>query len=416
MEDKNQEREDKKDYKKIYKWDDEDTVEIKEEYKSERKISKKVLKRQAREAEKQRAKGIFEENKKSRITKKGKIWVSVAAVIVVIAIAAWAVFGYFGLIDFSRTLATVDGMRVTAKDVNSYIEFIRKQDASAIPSQDDPQYMLMQQNILDAVIVLKLMRQYAEKNGISISQSEIDQEYAKIAAGYASIEDFEKDIKDKRISKSFLIEQIKDQLLREKIFEKSIENITLGEEEVLNYYNENSGTLFTVPEQARVSHILIRFDVEGSQVVDENAKKEAMTKIMDIKARLDMGEDFAELAEKYSQDTATAVNGGELGFISKGQTVPEFEEAAFALREGEVSSAVETIFGYHLIKLHEKSKEYIKSFEEVKETIISFLLNNKQMEAYQNFMILIITNSDIVYTTGLRGQLIDWPATRETTQ
>ena len=170
-----EEKDAKKDYKKIYKWDDEkysDDIKEKTEVKeketfsessvtgNERKKSKKVLKRQAKEQERQRKKGILKDRNKSRLTVKGKIWITAAAAVVLIGAVLWIVFGYFGWgIDLTRTLARVDSMRVTEKEVAEYIEFLQNQDSSSVPPEDDPQYTVLKQNILDSIIVLKLLKQ-----------------------------------------------------------------------------------------------------------------------------------------------------------------------------------------------------------------------------------------------------------------
>lgn len=409
MEDNNQ---NKKDYKKLFKWDEEPDEETQEEL-TKKKMSKKVLKRQAREIEKQRVKRIYDDNNKSRLSKKGKIWITVAAAIVIVALAVWAVFGYFSLIDYTKTVAKVDDSRITVKDINLYIEFLKNQDTGTIPPKDDPQYIVLQQNILDAIIVLRLLQQYANKNGLIVTTAEIDEEYSKIIVDFASEEAFEKELKDKKINKRFLREQLSDQVLRQKVFDKAIENVVVAEEEILNHYEENRETLFAVPEQVKVSHILIQFDVPSGTEPDENIKSEAKSRILDIDKKISQGEDFAELAKQYSEDSTSAVIGGDIGFVSRGQTVPEFEEAAFALKINEVSDIVETVYGYHIIKLIERNDSYIKDFEEVKDTIEPFLLNNKQMEEWRLFLISLIKNSNIIYTTELKGQLLEWAGITE---
>jgi peptidylprolyl isomerase/peptidyl-prolyl cis-trans isomerase D len=113
------------------------------------------------------------------------------------------------------------------------------------------------------------------------------------------------------------------------------------------YYLE--GKRNTNNEEVKASHILIKFGKD---------KAAAKAKIEEINAELKSGEDFAELAKKYSQD-GSAQNGGDLGFFKKGQMVKEFEEAAFKAKENEVVGPVETMFGYHLIKVAEKKSENV---------------------------------------------------------
>jgi peptidyl-prolyl cis-trans isomerase C len=196
-------------------------------------------------------------------------------------------------------------------------------------------------------------------------------------------------------------------LLRDKIFNSVTEDITVSEEEIKSYYGENDETLFQVPEQKKVSHILIKFDVPEGETLNDEIKNKAREQIEDIEQQLKDGADFAELAKQYSQDTLSAENGGDIGFISEGQTVPEFEDAAFALKSGEVSPIIETYYGYHIIKVLEEQDAYIKGFDEVRETIETYLLNNKQIESWQDFVYGLVEVSGIEYTTDLAGQLLE---------
>ena len=89
-------------------------------------------------------------------------------------------------------------------------------------------------------------------------------------------------------------------------------------------------------------------------------RKEAREKIEMIKEKLENGEDFEELARTYSDDEATKENGGDLGYVYRGQMVDEFDNALFSLDIGEVSDIIETDIGYHIIKVYDYKKEYIR--------------------------------------------------------
>ena len=404
-----------KDPRKLYHWDDEVEGTGRGEPEAEevmaepvKKKSKKVAKREAKEAEKQRKKAAVAERQKTRITKKGKIWIILGSSVAAVALIITVLFTQFGIgIDFTRTLAKFDNMKVTQKEVDVYVDFLQNQNPDSVPPKDDPQYESLEKNIMDSIIVLKVLQKYGRENGFSVTKSEIDEEYSKIVENYPSQEDFEKDLADKKISEPFLREQISDQLLRDKIFSAVTADITVSEEEINSYYEENDETLFQVPEQKKVSHILIKFEVPEGETLNDTIKNEAKKQIEDIQQQLNDGADFAELAKQYSQDTLSAENGGEIGFISKGQTVPEFEDAAFALSAGEISPIVETYYGYHLIKVLEEQEAYIRSFDEVRETIETYLLNNKQIESWQDFVYELVEIAGIEYTTDLIGQLLE---------
>jgi hypothetical protein len=105
---------------------------------------------------------------------------------------------------------------------------------------------------------------------------------------------------------------------------------------------------------------LLRQKVAEKFASDESVNADSKAKAEEVLTKVKAGEDFAELAKQYSQDT-TASNGGDLGFFGKGKMVPEFETAAFALKEGEVSGLVKTVYGYHIIKVTAVKGEEIQA-------------------------------------------------------
>jgi peptidyl-prolyl cis-trans isomerase D len=115
------------------------------------------------------------------------------------------------------------------------------------------------------------------------------------------------------------------------------------------YYKEHAAA-FEQPRRVHVAHVLVRVPPVGGS----EAENEAKAKVEDVLRRARAGEDFAKLAREVSEDTANASQGGDLGFVGPGELVPQFENAAFALKKGELSPApVRTAFGYHAIKVLE---------------------------------------------------------------
>lgn len=135
----------------------------------------------------------------------------------------------------------------------------------------------------------------------------------------------------------------------------------IGEEEARSWYQANPGK-FAVPERVKASHILVPLTADA----DDAALKKANEKIAAASASLAAGTAFAAVADKFNLPAA-AGKGGELGWIERGQTVPEFEKAAFSLKPGEISQPVRSPFGLHLIKIDEKEAGGTKPFESVME-------------------------------------------------
>lgn len=133
---------------------------------------------------------------------------------------------------------------------------------------------------------------------------------------------------------------------------------------------------FKTSDAARTQHILFR--VEANATAAEQAAIE--NKARDIAARLRAGADFAALAREHSQDPGSAANGGDLGFMEKGQTVPEFDQAIFSLPLGTISDPVKTTYGYHIIRVNERRAGGTKPFEEVRDQIAQQLTESRAAE------------------------------------
>jgi foldase protein PrsA len=417
-----EEKDNKKDIKNTYHWDEDTSVKEEPEVKVRR--SKKVEKRQIKELEKHRKKEVLKEFQRSRITKKGRMGIIAAASVLgagIIAVIVWLLLstgtlsGIFGeRFDMTKTLAKFEGGKVTQKELDKYLVFLKNQDPASVPAETDPQYVVLEQNIIDSLVVLKLLNSYGADNGFTVTDEELNIEYDNLIKTYPSKEDFEKDLVDRKIDRSFLDEQMESQILRDEIYAKVTENIVVSDAESQKYYEDNREALFKVPDQVKVSHILIQFTVPEGETLTDAIKAEAKKKIDDVASQLKDGADFAELAIKYSEDTASAPNGGDIGFISAGQTVPEFETAAFALEIGKISDIIETTYGYHILKVTEKKATYVQTFDEVKDTVKSYLLSNNQMEEWQKFVYSLVDASKIVYPTDLKGTLLDARETEST--
>ncbi|MEW6326118.1 MAG: peptidylprolyl isomerase [Thermodesulfobacteriota bacterium] len=173
------------------------------------------------------------------------------------------------------------------------------------------------------------------------------------------------------------INELVDTVLAQEFVTKYVfDKIKVTDKEINNYYSEHK-TEFEDPEMVKARHILAKVPAEAKP--DDWVAAE--TRIRGIKKRLDGGEDFAAVAQDSSEDPGSKDKGGDLGFFPRGQMVPEFEKAAFALKTGEVSEPIKTAFGYHIIKVEDRKEAKTKAFEEVEEEVKNRLIETKQEEA-----------------------------------
>lgn len=144
--------------------------------------------------------------------------------------------------------------------------------------------------------------------------------------------------------------------------------VAVTEAEVQRYYSSHQEQ-YRFPDRVKVRHILIKTPSAADGKVDQKAVDEARAKAEDVLKQVKAGGNFAELAKKYSQDPGSASNGGEMGWVVKGQTVEEFENTAFAQSPGQISGLVKTTFGFHIIQTEEKESARLRPLSEVQATI-----------------------------------------------
>jgi peptidyl-prolyl cis-trans isomerase D len=144
-------------------------------------------------------------------------------------------------------------------------------------------------------------------------------------------------------------------------------NVT--DQDLQAYYDQHRDE-YRVPEQVKVSHILIKTPLPAPGAKeDEKAIADARAKAEGVLKELKADGDFAKLAEKYSDDPGSAKSGGDLGWIGRGRTVPEFEKAAFSLGKGQTSDLVKSSYGFHIIRVEDKQEAHLKTLAEVKSEI-----------------------------------------------
>ncbi len=152
----------------------------------------------------------------------------------------------------------------------------------------------------------------------------------------------------------------------------------VSDADVQAYYNAHQDQ-YQVKEQVKVRHILIAVPAGADSKTDAAAK----TKAEDLLKQIKSGGNFADLASKNSDDPGSKVQGGELGWLDRGKTVPEFDKAAFTLAPGQTSDLIKTQFGYHILQVEEKKTAHLRPLAEVKGEIVPVLEQQKSGAAMQ---------------------------------
>jgi foldase protein PrsA len=213
-------------------------------------------------------------------------------------------------------VASVNDQKITRAD------FDRKLESS--PAGKQVLTQLVQQSLVD---------QYGKDNKIDVSQAEIDKKETDIKSKYPPGQ-FDTILKQQGLTETDVQNILRQQIIIEKAVAP---NVHVTDADVAAYFAKNH-TLLDKPAQVRARHILLA----------DKATADA------VEAKLKAGGDFAALAKQYSTDTSTKDKGGELGFFGKGQMVPAFQDAAFALPVGAISVPVKSPFGWHIIQVEDR--------------------------------------------------------------
>lgn len=294
--------------------------------------------------------------------------------------------------------AAREGIRVSDDELRSRIQDMREFQEDGRFSRDRYLRILKQVRLDPGDFETEMRRQLARKkaedmvkDGVKVSDAEVREAYTsrnqKVRMAWASMDvaplmtgvtvpdaDLEPYVKShqaqftrperRRIQYVMVTAQPKPQ--------------DVSDQEAEKYYTEHIAE-YEQPKKVHVSHVLVRVPPVGGSEAENKAK----AKVEDVLKRARAGEDFAKLARETSEDTANAQKGGDLGFVGPGELVPQFEQAAFALKKGELSPApVRTMFGYHAIKVTDVTEAGKTPFKDVAEKIKAKLAaENAEKEA-----------------------------------
>lgn len=232
-----------------------------------------------------------------------------------------------------KVLAEVNGKAITSEDFDREVKALPEYVRAVA---DTPKG---RKEMIDTLVMRELILQSAAKEGIDKSK-DIDEKLA--------------DIRKRLVIDTYLKKKIESEA-------------KISDEEMKSFYDQNKDK-FQASEMVKASHILLKSEDEAKKVLEQ----------------LKGGAKFEDLAKKVSVDSSAA-KGGDLGWFSKGNMVPAFEKAVYALKEGQTSGIIKSEFGYHIIMLTGKRAAGLRPFEEAKDQIKAALMPGKQQEAFKKF-------------------------------
>jgi peptidyl-prolyl cis-trans isomerase C len=264
-----------------------------------------------------------------------------------------------------EVVARVNGEAITGKDLDDAVRAIAGRAGPRPPDERDRVY----RGILDNMIGYRLMIQEAKARKIAVPDADVDAQVAQIRSQFPNDAQFQQALTAQNTTLEAVRNDTRDGISADKLVESEIASkVAVKPEAVTDFYQKNQDKFQQGP-RVHASHILIGIPQNADAAAKQQAKAKADALLKDLKS----GKDFAATAKANSQDPGSAPNGGDLGFFEQGQMVPPFEQAAFALKPGEMSDVVESQFGYHIIKVAERQDSRVVPLEEAKGQIEEFL-------------------------------------------
>jgi len=279
-------------------------------------------------------------------------------------------------VPLQGAVARVNGVDVDALELRRAKKVLLR--GKTVP---DEQQAALDRQAVEQLISAELLYQAAAKLEIKDLDKQIDAKVAQGKVRFKDEQEFKNAIKELEMDEKDLREYTRRDLLISRFVETTFASkAAVSEAEIRDFYDKNPDK-FKRDETVKASHILIGSD--GAASADD--RKKAREKAEKLRKELAGGADFAALA-KGNSTCPSSQQGGDLGFFGKGQMVPPFEKAAFALKPGEISDVVETGFGYHIIKLTERKPAETIGFNDAKARIEEFLKGQKANEAIQKYL------------------------------
>jgi peptidyl-prolyl cis-trans isomerase SurA len=279
--------------------------------------------------------------------------------------------------------ATVNGRTIT------YAELDKKYQSTFMSSTERPsddQMAIQKLEVLRSLVDNEIMLQRAEKLGLMATDADVESKFTELKAPYTQ-EEFQRQLASTKMTAEDMKQQLKRDLSVQKLFSKEItSHISISDHDVTDFYNSNK-TSFNFPEpQIHLAQIMVtpNPDPNVRNLKSDKAQNEeqARKKIEMLMARLKQGEDFAQLAQNFSEETTSAPNGGDLGFVPESaleKANPELRKAIQAASPGQVTSVVHTAEGYRVFKIYSKELAGQRELTDprVQQNIRETLINRK---------------------------------------
>lgn len=263
-----------------------------------------------------------------------------------------------------KVVAVVNGVQLIEADLNQEIQKLMPNYRGVHGGMSQEKLDNVRNEAMKKLVDMELYYQDALAKGMKLSSDELKTEIANLAKRYKSKDDFDKIIANAGFSPDSFNRFVERNILSARIYKREIVDAVVVTEQIAKNYYDKNATRYSKPQEYRASHILLKVDPSASQD-DRTAVKKRMEGIL---KKIKDGADFSIVASEESDDL-TRIKGGDIGYFHEGQALPEFDEVLRTMKVGDVSGVLDTIYGYHIIKLTDKKPPRTVPFAEIKEKI-----------------------------------------------
>jgi peptidyl-prolyl cis-trans isomerase C len=280
--------------------------------------------------------------------------------------------------DLPTVIARVNGEDIGRAEFEQTVRNVELRAGRQVPPEQRDQVL---RGVLDDMIAMRLLRHEVARRQLTATEAELAEAMKGLRGQFPSEAAFNQALKAQKMTLGQLRDETRTQLLVSKMLDREIgSRVAIKPADVSAFYEKNPER-FQQPEAVHASHVLIAVP----QGADAATKAAARATAEGVLKQARAGADFAKLARTYSND-ASAPRGGDLGFFPKGQMVPAFEAAAFALAPNQISDVVETPFGFHVIKVIEKRTAQTVPFGQAAPQIEQYLRQEQQQAQTRAFV------------------------------
>lgn len=330
--------------------------------------------------------------------------------VLVVAVAAGSVVGCGGESD---TVVKVGDTEITEEQLDTQVQSVAAQ--YGITEESNPEYFAqLRTDILEGMIDNEIAVQKAPDLGVTVAEEDLQTEIDSMIAYYYQGDEtlLEDDLKTNNMTMEEFRAEYQKYLLVQRVREAVTADVTVSDDDIAAYYEANVDS-YQIEDSRTVRHILITPGADDSAEASTTTTtgsaattssewtdadwSAALAVAQEVRAELAAGGDWTKLAADYSDDTASADSGGDLGEVTMGEMVPEFEEAAFSLEAYEISQPVKSQYGYHILQVTGITPAHTQTLEEVKEEIRATLLSEAQFAAWSEWLKEARTGINVVY-------------------